>query len=47
MLINYQTGKDFFEDNAAFITSDELRNQFFLSTPSKRGTSKRVRITSI
>lgn len=28
MLINYQTGKDFFEDNAAFITSDELRNQF-------------------
>lgn len=30
MIVNYQTGKEFFEDNATFINSDELRNQFFL-----------------
>ncbi|NCA97175.1 MAG: GNAT family N-acetyltransferase [Bacteroidia bacterium] len=40
MLINYPTGKDFFEDNAAFILSDELRHQFLFINAKQAWNTK-------
>lgn len=35
MIIIYQTGKEFFEDNQGYILSDEIRNQFLYGNAKK------------